>query len=129
MAEIGVDGTPEETKKKVDEIERCFTLNIVKRLMDPNMGLSPAGTTSKRGRTVRQEFDAVGLRCDMADDNQETARARVKELLKPDPRTREPRFHVFTSCAPLPGSKWTGTDYNMRHWSWEIGRASCRERV
>jgi hypothetical protein len=35
----------------------------------------------------------------------------VKELLKPDPRTRRPRFRCFSTC--------TLFRYGMGHWSWE----------
>ena len=99
VAELENGGEVEVTAQKVRELEQRLHLNVVKRLIDPNMAKSPAGVTNKRGRTVRDEFDAVGLRCDLADDNRETARARLTAYLKPDPRTKEPRFHIFNTCS------------------------------
>ena len=111
VAELEVDGEPDVVKQKVDQLERSLNLNVVRRLMDPNMAKSPAGVTNKRGRTVRDEFDAVGLRCDLADDNRETARARLTAFLKPDPRTKEPRFFVFNTC--------TRTNFMLHRYVWD----------
>ena len=99
VAELENGGEAEVTAQRVREIEQKLRLNVVRRLIDPNMAKSPAGVTNKRGRTVRDEFDAVGLRCDLADDNRETARARMTAYLKSDSRTRQPRFHIFNTCA------------------------------
>lgn len=114
VAELENGGEVEETAKKVKELEIKLGLNIVKRLIDPNMAKSPAGVTNKRGRTVRDEFDSVGLRCDLADDNRETARQRLSALMKPDPRTREPRFHVFNTC---PRSNYMLQRYVWDEWA------------
>ncbi len=96
VAELQVDREPATVRERVDELERERHLGVVKRLMDPNMGASPAG--GRRGVTVRDDFDAVGLRCDLADDNRNTARTRLREMLEPDSRTRAPRFRVFRTC-------------------------------
>lgn len=111
VAELEVDAEPDMVWQKARDIETKLCLNVVRRFMDPNMAKSPAGVTNKRGRTVRDEFDAVGLRCDLADDNRETARARLTAMLKPDPRTKEPRFFVFDTC--------TRTNYMMKRYVWD----------
>lgn len=109
VAELQVDGEPATVKERVDQLEREQRLGTVKRLMDPNMGASPSG--GRRGVTVRDEFDAVGLRCDLADDNRDTARSRLREMQKPDPRTRAPRFRVFRTC-PV-------TNHQFLRWTWD----------
>ena len=111
VAELEVDGEPDMVWQKARDLETKLGIDVVRRLMDPNMAKSPAGVTNKRGRTVRDEFDAVGLRCDLADDNRETARARLTAYLKPDPRTREPRFFVFNTC--------TRTNYMFHRYVWD----------
>ncbi len=111
VAELEVDGSPVEVKVAVDQLETRYGLNVCYRLIDPNMAESPSHAGGRRGVTVRDEFDAVGLRCDLADDNRHTARYRVRELLQPDPRTRAPRFHVFSRCAR--------TNYQMQRYVWD----------
>lgn len=112
VAELEVDGEPEEVRKRVDDMERALGLNVVRRLMDPNMAGSPQGVAAgKRGRSVRDAFDEVGIRCALADDNRDTARARFRSYLKPDPRTKEPRFHLFNTCPR--------TDWQLRHYIWD----------
>ena len=110
IQEMEIDEEPEKVREKVFEFEKFRDLNIVKRLIDPNMAESPSGTTNKRGRTVRDEFDKVGLKCDLADDNRETARQNLRSMLKPDPRTREPRFFVFNNCVR--------SNYMMNRYAW-----------
>jgi phage terminase large subunit-like protein len=111
VAELEIDGEAEEVKKAVDDMEYALGMEVFMRGMDPNMGESPAAVTNKRGKTVRDEFDAVGLRCKMMDDCRYTAMHSVKTYLKPDPRSREPRFHIFDTC--------TQTDYQLRNWLWD----------
>ncbi|MDZ4347034.1 MAG: hypothetical protein U1E51_31875 [Candidatus Binatia bacterium] len=110
VAEMEMDCEPLEVKKAVDRLETDRHFHVVKRIMDPNMGESPDSSSKKTAQKVRESFDEVGLRCDMADDDQITGRTRVKELLKPDPRTRRPRFHVFQTCHR--------TNYQMNRWTW-----------
>lgn len=111
IGELEVDGEPEVVRDKVFAWEAKHGLHIAKRLIDPNMAKSPAHAAGRRGITVRDEFDAVGLRCDLADDNRTTAIARVKAMLKPEFRTRDTRYHVFRSCA--------GTIQQMNRYSWQ----------
>lgn len=114
VAELEVDDEPCVVRDMVADREQSLGLSVVRRLIDPNMGNSPSGTTNKRGRSVRDEFDAVGLRCDLADDNRETARARLRALLKPDSRTKAPRFYIFTTC---PKSNYMWNRYVWGEWA------------
>ncbi len=114
VAELEVDAEPELVRDRVTSLETSLGLSVTRRFLDPNMGLSPSGTTNKRGRTVRDEFDAVGLRCDLADDNRETARGRLRLYLKPDPRTKQPRFSIFQTC---PKSNFQMNRYVWGEWA------------
>ena len=111
IGDLEVDGEPEIVRDKVFAFERLHGLHIAKRLIDPNMAKSPAHVAGRRGITVRDEFDHVGLRCDLADDNRPTAIARVRQMLKPDIRTRDTRYHVFRTCGP--------TIQQMNRYSWQ----------
>ena len=111
VGELEVDGDPVDVWNKVRDFEKALGVNVVKRLVDPNMGESPAHSAGKRNITVRQEYDAVGLRCALADDNFTTGKNRVTALLKPDPKTRSPRLHIFTRC-PI-------TNSQMNKFSWD----------
>ncbi len=110
VSEMEVDAECEVVRDMVADRERTLGLSVVRRIIDPNMGMSASGTTNKRGRTVRDEFDAVGLRCDLADDNRETARGRLRAYLKPDPRTKAPRFSIFQTCPK--------SNYQMQRYVW-----------
>ena len=111
VGELEVDGEPEVVRDKVFEFEKRHGLSIAKRFIDPNMAESPAHVAGHRGVTVRDEFDHVGLRCDLADDNRSTAIARVRQMLKPEHRTRDTRYHVFRNC--------TTTIQQMNKYSWQ----------
>lgn len=109
VGELEVDGDPATVRDRVNQREREEGWQVVLRLIDPNMGQSPAGM--RRGLTVRDEFDAVGLRCRLADDNRMTGRSRVREWLKPDARTGEPRLQIFQTCPR--------TNYQMQRYVWD----------
>lgn len=111
VAELETGSEIEEVAKEVQDLETNLRLDVLMRGMDPNMGESPVSVTSKKGRNVRHEFDAVGLRCRMMDDDQFTARNTIRTYLKPDPRTRQPRFRVFTTCPR--------TNYMFLNWLWD----------
>ncbi len=98
IGEMEVDGEPVAVRDRVYDFERIFRLNVAARLMDPNMGESPAHNAGARHISVRSEFDAVGLRCALADDTFDVGSKRIKEFLRPDRRTRQPRMHVFNTC-------------------------------
>jgi phage terminase large subunit-like protein len=98
IAEMEVDGAPNIVRDKVFSLERALRLNVAARLIDPNMAESPAHSAGARHVTVRDEFDAVGLRTALSDDSFDVGIQRVREFLKPDPRTRSPRLHIFNNC-------------------------------
>jgi phage terminase large subunit-like protein len=98
IAEMEVDGAPNMVRDRVFSLERALKLNIAARVIDPNMAESPAHSAGARHITVRDEFDAVGLRCALSDDSFDVGIQRVREFLKPDPRTRSPRLRIFNNC-------------------------------
>jgi hypothetical protein len=110
VAELEVDGTPEEVKKAVDGVERGYNLKVIKRGMDPNMGGSPAHSAGRRQVTVRDEFDTVGLRCDMMDNAFTVGKSRLTALFQPDRRTLSPRLRIFSTCKR--------TAYQMSRYTW-----------
>ena len=89
---LDLSDEPLEVWKAVKAIERDLNLNVCRRLMDPNMGASPAST--RRGVTWQDEFASAGLYMDLANDS-DVGRGRVNEYLKPDVHTKRPRlrFH------------------------------------
>src|SRR3990167_993671 len=110
VAEAEADGTAADVKRVIDDTESRLKLLTRKRLMDPNIATE---TNDKMGRgwTIRRAYDDVGLRCDLANDEINAGIQNVMELLKPDTRTRKPRFRVFNTCQRF--------IYGMTHWSWD----------
>ena len=110
VAEAEADGTAADVKRVIDDTESRLKLLTRKRLMDPNIATE---TNDKMGRgwTIRRAYDDVGLRCDLANDEINAGIQNVMELLKPDARTRKPRFRVFNTCQRF--------IYGMSHWSWD----------
>lgn len=96
VAEGEVDGEPEKVRDRVLEIESKLQLRTCKRMIDRNMALSPA-SARYRDRTWRDEFDAVGLQCDLSDLS-DVGRTRVNVYLQPDPRTWRPRLAFHRRC-------------------------------
>lgn len=94
-AEGEIDGDPVDLRAYAEQTEENMSLNVRLRLMDPNMGRSPAG--ARREITWQDEFDAAGFSCDLADDS-DVGRRRIDQFLKPDERTRRPRFTVAPRC-------------------------------
>lgn len=95
VAELQVEGDCTDVKEACDNVETELGLNVVKRLIDPNMGASPSG--QKRGVTWRDEFDSARLYCDLADDSS-VGRMRINELLKPEETRDQPRIHIHYTC-------------------------------
>lgn len=95
VGELEVSESPLEVKKRCDDFENDHHLLVAQRWMDPNMGRSPSGTT--REITWQDEFGAVGLEFDLADDS-EVGRSRVNEYLKPSPATLRPRMIWHPRC-------------------------------
>jgi phage terminase large subunit-like protein len=124
VAEAEADGTAGDVKRVIDEVEQRNRLLVRRRLMDPNIATE---TNDKMGRnwTIRKAYDDVGIRCDLANDDINVGINEVKELLKPDPRTRRPRFRCFSTC--------TLFRYGMSHWSWDehvrVGDKEPKEKV
>ena len=81
--------------------------------MDPNMGASPSG--ARREVTWQDEFDAAGLRIDLA-DRSDAGRKRVNRYLKPDPSTRRPRLIFHQRCIR--------TATQMKRYVWDDYRRS-----
>ena len=90
IAEGECDGDPTDVAIVCDEMEHRLGIVVTRRYIDPNMGRSPA--SARRGVTWQDEFEAAGLRCDLADDS-DVGRKRIDEYLKPDERTLTPRMH------------------------------------
>jgi DNA-directed RNA polymerase subunit RPC12/RpoP len=88
-------GDPVETRKMTLDIERNLGLNVVHRVADPNMFLSPS--SSKRGVNWRDDFDAAGLLCSLGDDSH-VGRERLNQFLKPDAGRWQPRIHIHPRC-------------------------------
>lgn len=98
IAEMTLDLQPKDVRDKVFEFENRHKLQVCRRLIDPNMGASPAHNAGKRHFTVQDAFREVGIRTSLADDAFTPGRTRIMEMLKPDPRTRSPRFKIFRTC-------------------------------
>ncbi len=98
IAELEVEGEPEDVALAVAEMERNLGLDIAYRLGDPNMLRSPAGKT--RGIRWEDEFALVGLAINLGDTS-DTGRTRLNEYLKPDPDRLGPRIHIHPRCDKL----------------------------
>lgn len=103
-----VDGAPEQVREVVDEVEQEYCWSTVRRLMDPNMGRSPASVN--RETTWQDSFAAVGLHYDLADDS-EVGRKEIDSYLQPDIHTRKPRILVDPRCAAV--------IYQMKRYLWD----------
>ncbi len=98
-------------------MEHQYGLDVKLRLIDPNMGRSPA-SARRRNVTWQDEFGDVGLRCDLADDS-DVGRARINDYLKPDPTTLEPRLVVHPRCP--------NTIRQMKRYVWDDYRAALEK--
>ena len=96
VAEDELDGDCTQVWDEVKRKERLYELNVTYRLIDPNMGASPAST--KREITWQDEFDAAGLHCQLADDSG-VGRKRINTFLQPDKFRQQPRMHISTRCS------------------------------
>jgi phage terminase large subunit-like protein len=98
VGEMEVDGDPATLRNQVFDFERAHGLHINGRLIDPNMAESAAHQAGRRNISVRDEFDAVGIRCALANDSFTVGMKRVREYIRPDERTKTPRLHIFNTC-------------------------------
>jgi hypothetical protein len=111
-----IPGNPAEVREYIEGVESTLSLRVARRLIDPNMGRSPSGAF--RGVTWQDEFDKVGIVTDLADDS-EVGRARVNEMLKPDPKTRRPRLMVNSLCEQ--------TIFQITRYVWDDFRQSLEK--
>ena len=100
---------PLEVAKRCKEIERELGLYVAKRIIDPNMGASPAST--KRDVSWQDEFASAGLPCDLGMDSS-VGRMRVDEYLKPDALTKRPRLRFHDAHCAL-------AIYQMKRFVWD----------
>ena len=107
-----VPGGVNDVRTVVEDIEAEYGWHTIRRLIDPNMGRSPSGAS--REITWQDEFAAVGIVCDLANDS-EVGRQRVNDYLKPDPRTRRPRLSIDGRCdtAILQMKRYVWDEYKM----------------
>ena len=110
IADGKTEGDCSEVKAEVEEMERMLGLQVVARLVDPNMGASPAAASRKREVTWQQEFADADLPLDLADDSS-VGRARINTMLQPDPDTLAPRLIIHSRCAD--------TIYQFNRYSWD----------
>jgi hypothetical protein len=106
--ELELDADPADLRDYIDRIESSYGLTIAERMMDPNMGLSPA--SAQRGVTWQDEFASVGLHLTLADDS-DVGRGRVNEMLRPDSRTMRPRLMISNRCQR--------TIFQMKRYVWD----------
>jgi phage terminase large subunit-like protein len=119
VSELSCQGTAAEIKKELDRVESLQHWSPCRRLMDPNIA-TESNDKLRRGWTLRQAYDEVGLRCDLAVDELNPGIERVQALLKPDKATRRPRFQVFDTCPQF--------IHGMQRWAWdEWSRQSDRD--
>ena len=110
VREAALQGTAGDIKREVDRIEQTEHWAPARRLMDPNIA-TESNDKLRRGWTLRQAYDDVGLRCDLAIDELAPGIERVQELLRPDRHTRRPRFQVLSTCPQF--------IHSMQRWAWD----------
>lgn len=108
VAELEIDGSPDEVASRVFALESEHGWKTITRLMDPNMGRSPS--SSDRETTWQDAFERAGLLYDLADDG-EAGRQVINDYLKPDIDTFKPRIQVDPSCYK--------TIQQMKRYSWD----------
>lgn len=117
VAELEVDGDCVEVQRRAKQIEGDLGLSVARRIGDPNMLRSPSG--ARREVLWLDEFRAAGLAIELADDS-DVGRARLNEYLKPDPRTRRPRFVMHARCRQ--------SAFQLKRFVWdEFRRASEKD--
>lgn len=102
------DMEPVGLREQILATEKNFAFNVARRLIDPNMGASPASTD--RETTWQSALTAAGLDCDLADDS-DIGRKLINEYLKVDRRTRKPRLIVHPRCTKL--------IYQVKRYVWD----------
>ena len=116
FAEGELASEPVDVSEQVFATETEFGLYNALRLIDPNMGRSPASTV--RDITWQDEFDRSGLLCELSDDSS-VGRKRVDEYLKVDPYTHRPRLHVHPRCV--------NTIHQIKRYRWSEYKATLEK--
>lgn len=106
--EVELDADPADFRAHLFQLEEAYSLRIADRLIDPNMGRSPASAI--RGVTWQDEFQNVGLNFALADDS-DVGRGRLNEYLRPDSRTLRPRIVISSRC--------TRTIFQLKRYVWD----------
>jgi len=110
------EGDPTQVAEMCAGIESGLQMDVKARYIDPNMGRSPA--SSKRDITWQDEFDAAGLRCDLAEDS-DVGRKRIDVYLKPDPSTQAPRIHI--------SNRGPKTIHQLKRYVWDDYKKSLEK--
>ena len=118
VAEAEVPGGPDDVKRMVEEIESSYGWSTVRRMIDPNMGRSPSGAV--RELTWQDEFDRVGLTCDLADDS-DVGRARLNDYLTPQSSNQRPRY--------VCDSRNTSTILQLKRYVWDEYRRNAEHDI
>lgn len=105
-----MDGTTDEVAKHVKDIEDSFSLQVMRRIIDPNMAMQPSASSRSRDTDWHSEFRDAGLMCDLASDS-DVGRARINEYLQPDPYTLRPRLRIASSCMKM--------IWQMKRYCWD----------
>lgn len=79
----------------IKETEKAFQDPVMRRLMDPNMGNSPA---EPGGRTYKQKFAGHKLYYEDPIDNLTLRHLAVKDMLGNPAKGRRPQFYVMEWC-------------------------------
>jgi hypothetical protein len=119
VAEGSVDDDPVSVREYAERVEEDLHLNVTARIIDPNMGRSPANARIRR-LTWQEEFDNAGLRCDLGDDS-DVGRMRINQYLQPDSATLHPRITVHPRC--------TETVFQMKRYVWDDFRAALEREA
>ena len=118
VADGECEGETLQVRKDTSKLEQMMRLNVVQRIMDPNMGLTSPGV--RRQVTWQDEFHAVDLACDLADDS-DVGRSRLNDYFKPDKDTEQPRIHIHKRC--------TLTIFQLKRYVWgEHGRRTAGDK-
>lgn len=110
IVESELDGTTDQVFAHVQEIEDTFSLQVFKRLMDPNMGMQASRAGQDRESTWQNEFAESGLVCDLASDT-DVGRGRINEYLQPDRYTYRPRIRIASRCETM--------IHQMKRYCWD----------
>lgn len=110
ILEDSLDGTTDQIAARVEEIEQTWSLQVFKRLMDPNMGMQASNAARDRESTWQNEFRDAGLMCDLASDS-DVGRGRINEYLQPDRYTQRPRVTFATRCETM--------IHQMKRYCWD----------